>query len=244
LARFSAELLCSDPGKLVQGAGYAWNLRGVPWRTGSWITRASGNDNLETVTVTDGKHTTELEAELLAVGYHLVPSTELAQLMGCEMVRGFVRVDSLQQTSVEGVFCAGEATGIGGADKALVEGRIAALAASGNTAGAAKLTRSRNRHLEFARRLEAAFSLRDELRTLADKDTIVCRCEDVSHGELESCRSWREAKLHTRCGMGPCQGRVCGSAAAFLYGWETPRPRPPLFPVEISSLAGMNSNAD
>jgi len=67
--------------------------------------------------------------------------------------------------------------------------------------------------------------------------TIVCRCEDVTHGEIRTCDSWREAKLHTRCGMGPCQGRICGSAAEFLYGWRRPVPRPPILPVPVEALA-------
>ena len=53
----------------------------------------------------------------------------------------------------------------------------------------------------------------------------------------------REAKLHTRCGMGPCQGRICGAAGEFLLGWTTPTPRPPLFPVEVATLAGAAERA-
>jgi hypothetical protein len=48
--------------------------------------------------------------------------------------------------------------------------------------------------------------------------------------------SWRSAKLHTRCGMGPCQGRVCGPAAEFLFGWKPESVRPPLFPPPRHSL--------
>jgi hypothetical protein len=65
----------------------------------------------------------------------------------------------------------------------------------------------------------------------------VCRCEDVPHGLLRECRTWREAKLHARCGMGPCQGRICGPATQFLYGWDSPQPRPPLYPTDVSVLA-------
>jgi hypothetical protein len=49
--------------------------------------------------------------------------------------------------------------------------------------------------------------------------------------------SWRSAKLHTRCGMGPCQGRVCGGAAAFLFGWTQDSVRSPLSPCPLGSLA-------
>jgi hypothetical protein len=91
--------------------------------------------------------------------------------------------------------------------------------------------------MRFVRSLADAFALRDEVRHLPEDDTLVCRCEDVPYRDLAECGSWREAKLHTRCGMGPCQGRVCGAAAEFLFGWKAPAPRPPLFPAEVATLA-------
>jgi hypothetical protein len=72
---------------------------------------------------------------------------------------------------------------------------------------------------------------------LADADTVVCRCEDVTHAALAGRAGWREAKLYTRCGMGACQGRVCGSATEFLYGWQNPGVRPPVYPTPVFVLA-------
>jgi NADPH-dependent 2,4-dienoyl-CoA reductase/sulfur reductase-like enzyme len=89
----------------------------------------------------------------------------------------------------------------------------------------------------FARQLNAAFALRAELRALAEAGTIVCRCEDVPRAVLEPCATGRTARLHTRCGMGPCQGRVCGPATEFLFGWSVAGVRPPLYPARISTLA-------
>ena len=80
------------------------------------------------------------------------------------------------------------------------------------------------------------FALRGELKTLADDRTIVCRCEDVQYGKLKDFDNWRTAKLQTRCGMGPCQGRVCGAATEFLFGWEPDSVRPPIFPVKMENL--------
>jgi len=85
--------------------------------------------------------------------------------------------------------------------------------------------------------MDRAFALRSELRALAEAETIVCRCEDVTHAELEGRSSWREAKLHTRCGMGACQGRVCGGASEFLYGWQNTGARPPVYPATVATLA-------
>jgi D-hydroxyproline dehydrogenase subunit alpha len=78
--------------------------------------------------------------------------------------------------------------------------------------------------------------LRDELRHLSDPHTVVCRCEDVPFSELQQHAGWRDAKLHTRCGMGPCQGRVCGPAAQFLFSWTPDSVRPPVFPARVETL--------
>jgi len=237
LARFSLGLLRGQIGKLIEGAGYALHTAGIPYRTGAWVTSASGGERLENVTIRSGSRILEVPCDMLAIGYHLAPNTELPQLLDCDLHAGYVRVDELQQTSVSGIYCAGELTGIGGVDKAKVEGRIAALAACGQADRAKSLFRDRDRHRRFARHLDAAFALRDELRGLAMGSTLVCRCEDVPYDALAECGSWREAKLHTRCGMGPCQGRICAPAAEFLFGWKPPAPRPPLFPARVETLA-------
>ncbi len=243
LLRFSAGLLGRQAGKLLEGAGYALRLAGIPYRTGAWVMRAHGDERLERVTILSGLDVFELEADILAFGYHLIPNTELAQLLHCEVDRGYVCVDERQQTSVNGIYCVGESTGIGGADKAQIEGRIAGLAVAGKLDAARRLSRARDRHMHFVRSLADTFALRGELRHLPADDTLVCRCEDVSYRDLVECDSWREAKLHTRCGMGPCQGRICGPATELLFGWKAPAPRPPLFPVDVATLAGAAKSA-
>jgi NADPH-dependent 2,4-dienoyl-CoA reductase/sulfur reductase-like enzyme len=239
LMRFSLGLVREQAGKLIEGAGYALHTVGVPYRTGAWVASAMGRERLEKVVIRSGSDLLQAETDMLAIGYHLVPNTELAQLLGCDLESGFVVVDESQQTSVKGIYCAGESTGIGGVDKAQIEGRIAALTIAGQLDQARALFKSRDRQMRFARQLAAAFGLRAELRTVPTDDTLVCRCEDVPHSALAPCASWREAKLHTRCGMGPCQGRICGPAAEFLFGWKAPAPRPPLFPADVATLAGI-----
>ncbi len=105
--------------------------------------------------------------------------------------------------------------GIGGVEASLVEGKIAGLATIGKTDQARKYFGEREKAHRFGNALNAAFSLRDDLKTLADDATMVCRCEDVEYGRLKEFDSWRSAKLQTRCGMGSCQGRVCGAATSF-----------------------------
>jgi len=180
-----------------------------------------------------------IACDYLACGFHLVPNIQLQSLLGCKVSGGYVQVDDFQQTSVPGVFCAGEPTGIGGVELALVEGEIAGLAAAGKTMQARKLFAARSKARWFAQMLDRTFRLRPELRDMPSPDTIVCRCEDVRYAQLQQHTSWRAAKLHSRCGMGPCQGRVCGPATQFLFQWDPDSVRPPVFPARVESLAGV-----
>ncbi|MNN86743.1 hypothetical protein D3C81_2041940 [compost metagenome] len=96
--------------------------------------------------------------------------------------------------------------------------------------------RQRARWHGFADALNKAFSLDPALKSLATADTLVCRCEDVAYSALAGHGSWREAKLASRCGMGACQGRVCGAATRHLFGWQPSAPRPPFSPARIDTL--------
>jgi NADPH-dependent 2,4-dienoyl-CoA reductase/sulfur reductase-like enzyme len=236
LAGFGMTLL-GQAGKLAEGVRYRLKTLKAPYRTSSWVTRVEGQDRVESVTVTDGRKDRKLTCDWLACGFHLTPNLELPRLLGCHVAGGYIDVDLLQQSSVQGVACVGELTGIGGVEKSLVEGQIAGWAAAGREAEARALTPRLQRLRRFASRLDRAFALRPELRALSAAETVVCRCEDVARAALEGYASWREAKLHTRCGMGACQGRVCGAAAEFLFDWEYSGLRPPIFPANVSTLA-------
>ncbi len=157
-------------------------------------------------------------------------------MLGCEIEDGFVRVNEMQGTSAPGIFCAGEPVGIGGVEAALIEGQIAGFAAAGNVGKARGLFSERAAARKFTGLLARTFALRDELRSLAGPETLVCRCEDVSHARLAKYSDWRSAKLQTRCGMGACQGRVCGAAVEFIFGWSAESVRPPIFPARVESL--------
>ncbi len=229
--------LWREPKKIAQAISLRAKLIGIPYLTNNWVTSAIGDGKLESVTVIRNGKTTTIDCDYLACGFHLVPNIELASLLGCEIASGFVSVDKFQRTSVENVFCAGEPTGIGGVESSLIEGKIAGLEASGRTDEARKHFSQRAKTAGFVRRLNETFALRNELKHLAALETLVCRCEDVTFESLKPYGSWREAKLQTRCGMGPCQGRVCGAATEFLFDWQVDSVRPPIFPVRMESLA-------
>lgn len=239
LASFAATLLFSKT-KLAQALAIRRQLSGVSHKTSCWPVRAEGRDKLESVTLRRGSKIWREPCDYLACGFHLVPNVELASLFGCEIRDGFARVNEFQESSVKGIFCAGELTGIGGVDSAILEGQIAGFAAAGQSARAAAISRHKRSTAHFTHALRRAFALRYELRALATPETIVCRCEDVQYSRLHSYPSWRAAKLQTRCGMGPCQGRICGPATQFLFGWKPESVRPPVFaaPLEILAQAG------
>jgi D-hydroxyproline dehydrogenase subunit alpha len=236
LAPFAASLW-AHPAKLVQGARYRSKLWKTPYRTGCWVVEAvAGHDGqrLKSVRITDGARAWTEPCDLLACGYHLVPNTEIAMLLGCAFRDGFVQVDKEQRTSLPNVFCAGEPTGIAGLEAAIVQGEIAGLACTGR--GDASLQKRAEAERIFGDRMEKAFSLRTELRSMARPETIVCRCEDVAFASLHGYTGWTNAKLQTRCGMGPCQGRICGPAVEHLLGWKPVSVRQPLFPVPLQAF--------
>jgi len=232
LAKFGLALSWLAPDKLIQAAGYQRDLLGVRYRTGCWPVAADGSQCVESVTLTDGLSTWTEPCDYLACAFGLTANLQWPRLLGCRIEQGRVELDSMLETSVAGVFCAGEVTRIGGVDDALVEGQLAGHAAAGHKRPVA----NRRRTQRFASAMARAFSLRSELRDICTDETIVCRCEDVTRGQIEKHDGLRSAKLQTRCGMGPCQGRICHSTLQFLDGWQSDAARPPVLPVRVGSL--------
>lgn len=230
------------PGKLVQAARLRASLAGVPMHYGAVVRRALGDTHLTGVEIEHGGAALHLDCAQLGVGFGLVPEVALARLLGCALdtvAHPCIRVDALQQTSIPDVFAAGECCGIGGLQKAWVEGSLAGHAAVGDGSAARALAAAHARAQRFATALERAFALDPRVRALADADTIVCRCEDVPWSALGDCRDARDAKLVTRCGMGACQGRICGAALNELKGWSWHgHARQPVFPARLATLAG------
>ena len=235
LSRFGLALF-SWPAKIMQGFELGWDLSGLPLTANSWPLAAHGQQTLESVSILRAGRAETVPCDYLACGFHLVPNVELALLLGCAVGNGGVRVDDFQETTVSSVFCAGEPTSIGGVELALIEGQIAGLAAAGHTKEAGACFSKRRKARRFAQLLDRTFRLRPELRSLPSPETPVCRCEDVPYSRLQRYTSWRAAKLHTRCGMGPCQGRVCGPATQFLFKWNPDSVRPPVFPARVETL--------
>jgi len=210
LIKFAAHL---TPAKLLQAAA----LQTLAYRPNTWVVRAEGAATLERVQLSKGA---AIPCDYLAVAYGFMPNDELATHLG----------------ESASILRAGECTGIGGVELSVIEGEIAGYTAGGRPDLAAKLQPFRRAAQRFADSLNRTFAPRAELRALCEADTVVCRCEDIPFQRLQNARSWREAKLHFRCGMGPCQGRICGPAVNFLFNWQSESIRPPVFPARVSTL--------
>lgn len=237
LLRFAATLR-RWPGKVVQAAA----LFHPQYRSNSHVLEATGDGRLQQVRLVRAEGEELIHCHRLACGFGLVPNTKLGQMLGCELdAHQALRVNDLLQTNVPHVYAAGECTGIGGSERAQVQGAIAGLAAIGELSRATSLAPDMARWQGFADAVRQHFALRSPLLNLARPDTLVCRCEDVPQAALAACKSWIDAKLHTRCGMGACQGRVCGAATRELYGWQPAPPKHLLTPARIDTLAGLGA---
>lgn len=225
------------PAKILQALSMPYRL----YQPDNYVIEAIGKDRLERVRLQTPKGIVEIACDRLACGFGLVPNTQLAQLLGCQLKQNAIVVDEYQRSSVSQIFAAGECTGFGGSELSMVEGSIAGYTATGQNQKARQLFAQRQRYQTFAHLLGESFKLRPELKKLARPDTIFCRCEDVSYAKVLERESWIDAKLHTRCGMGACQGSTCATAAACLFDWQLPNARPPLLPTRVKSLIAMST---
>jgi NAD(P)H-nitrite reductase large subunit len=192
------------------------------------------------------------------VHHGLVPATDVLRLLGAELayrpdLGGWVpRRGPALETSVPGVFAAGDCAGIGGAGMSLAEGEMAGVAAAGHALGTPRPPRpagessALTRERRFQRLYGALFGPRPGLAAYARPDTVVCRCEEVPRGAVEAAiaagaRTAPLVKSRTRCGMGPCQGRMCLPAVEQLTAAATglapvpPTGRAPLVPIPFEA---------
>jgi len=274
----AAPALLRMPSIFAKGLYYHGWLRahGVAIETGVTLERVLGDQHVTGLAWRAAGDSAQpapprvLDCDALGLGFGLRSETQLADLAGCRF--GFDPLnrawlperDAAGRTSVRGLYVAGDGAGIAGADAAEASGRRAALAllddagiASRSPSGqpdAAALERTLARIGAFRAGLEAAFAPPAEQAARCPDDTIVCRCEEIDAGTLRRCvregaaTELNRLKALTRVGMGRCQGRMCGDAAALVLAAETGRPladvgrlraQPPVKPFPLSAaLAG------
>jgi NADPH-dependent 2,4-dienoyl-CoA reductase/sulfur reductase-like enzyme len=180
----------------------------------------------------------DIDCDAIGMGHHLRPEAQLADLARCDFAfdaltrQWFPVQDSDGRSSVDGVYLAGDGARISGARSAEVSGRLTALAVLKDlgfpvdSADLAQLRTAKARYGRFARGLAQAFPWPSEQAKALPDETIVCRCEAVTAGTLREtvreagAREANRAKALSRVGMGRCQGRYCGLAAAEIIAAE------------------------
>jgi NADPH-dependent 2,4-dienoyl-CoA reductase/sulfur reductase-like enzyme len=230
--------------RLSEGASYLLKIlaAGAPYRTGWSVVAAHGGERVEAAVIArmdaSGKPVSGTErtvsVDTVICGYGLTPFTGLARMLGCKFEYHPERGgwtpwrDERFQTDIPGIFAAGDGAGIGGAENARLEGRVAGTAAA---VDAGRLTQTQweafyrrmrpglDQQRRFGRLLGDLFALPPDLISLAADDTLVCRCEEITLGEVKQAvavgaRTVGEVKMITRAGMGNCQGRMCEYSVA------------------------------
>ncbi len=248
--------------------GLAWRREiaraGVPWLSATAL-HAEGDGVLQRIAFRAGGRDRVENADLLLLHDGVIPSVQVTRALGCAHVWDAGQhcwkpeVDAWGVTSLRTILVAGDGAGIGGARVAALSGRVAALGVAQalgridiatRDAAAAPLRAARARQLAVRPLLDTLYAPR---RHVLDDTTIVCRCEEVTAAQIRDavslgCLGLNQLKAFTRCGMGPCQGRMCGSTAAEVLAAargvpvaaiEPYRTRFPTKPVTVGELAAL-----
>ena len=238
------------------------------------ISRAEGDGSVERAVITrvdqdwrplPGSEEV-LDVDTICLGYGLLPSNELTRLCGCthyydEQRGGTIAWrDAWMRSSVPGILVAGDGAGVSGAATAVEEGHVAGVAAAVDTGhlsrdeAAVLVRRPRarlRRQARFRAALDRMYPVGPGVYELASDSTVVCRCEEVTLGDIRTALERAPAdpqgvKDYTRAGMGLCQGRMCGRQIAAEIARTAGGPigavdpasvRPPVKPVPIAALA-------
>lgn len=227
--------MISRPDVLAKGLYYRAQLlsRRIPVHNSVTPIEIEGSDRVTGVRFRIGEGPEQRVAcDATGMGFHLRSETQLADLARCAFVfdqdlgQWRPEADGDGRSSVQGIYLAGDGARVLGADAAEISGRLAALAAMKDLglpvpASRIEALRRQQRRMErFRRGLAKAFPWPAALARAVADDVIVCRCEVITAGELRRTAELKgapelnRAKALSRVGMGRCQGRYCGSAAA------------------------------
>ncbi len=269
LPKFPRALLAHQ--YLIKGIGYQIELKraGIPMLFGVSDLRAEGDELCQRVCFKHSGKQKTIESELLLTHFGVIPHIWLTQSAGCKH-----QWDESQQcwrpehdewgnTDLPGILVAGDGAGINGARSAEHAGRLAGLEALFALGAISREERDRKavkdrkwvrdeRHIRPF--LEKYYQIPKDMLATSDDKTIVCRCEEITAGEVrqavrEGHNNTNQVKFFTRCGMGPCQGRQCSNAVAHIVADEGGMPvekmghyrgRPPVTPLTLEQLAGLN----
>ncbi|MEI6002648.1 FAD-dependent oxidoreductase [Paraburkholderia bengalensis] len=239
---------------------------GIPVYRGASGLSIEGDTRAERVGLVDASGARQvIDTSLVLLHQGVIPSTQLPRSLGCEhewdasSACWRPRTDARGRSSIPQVWIAGDGAGIGGAKAATLAGTLAALDiarefgaldAALHDTRRAPAQRALTRHLAVRPLLDALYTPPRALRR-PDDDVTVCRCEEVSAGEIRriaalGCQGPNQMKAFSRCGMGPCQGRWCGTTVGELIAQVQRRSvadvgyyriRAPIKPVTVDDIA-------
>ncbi|EJL02512.1 pyridine nucleotide-disulfide oxidoreductase [Pseudomonas fluorescens Q2-87] len=235
--------LLAQPATLAKGLYYrVWlTAHGISVHQGASLSRLDGERRVQSLKWRNAKGEHALDCDAVAFAHGLRSETQLADLLGCEfswnaLNRAWLpQRDRAGRSSVPGVYLAGDGAGIMGADAAEMAGERAALALLEDmgyltdSQRCGQLEQSLERIGDFRQGLERAFAFPDNWAANVADNVLICRCEEVSAGDIRQVVGeghWEinRVKAHCRVGMGRCQGRMCGAAAAEIIAQESGRP--------------------
>lgn len=262
------------PAYLAKGLRMLWRLRraGVQMFAAATALRVEGSDRAQALSFEAGGKAHRLAADVVLLHHGVVPNTQLSRLMRVDhdwdpvQLAWRPRVDAWGQTSLTGLRMAGDGVSIAGALAAEPAGALAAL---GSAMALDRLSEAEaeSRAAPLHRTLRQQGRIRPFVDTLyrppewltePSDETVVCRCEEVTAGSIREmarlgCQGPNQTKFFSRCGMGPCQGRMCGLAVTQILSralGKTPEEvgayhiRAPLKPIPLISIAALsNPNA-
>ena len=237
-------MLRAQPSTLLKGTYYvAWLMaHGIPIHRASRPIRALGQHQVTGLVWHDGRQENELTCDAIGMGFGLRSETQLADLLGCdfefsELQRAHVPVrDGMGRSTVGGIYLAGDGAGIQGANAAEASGELVAwtlmedLGKSIDAPRVQHLHATLSRQARFRHGLERAFAYPSNWVDHASDDLLICRCENITAGDLRACtgkegvKEINRLKALTRVGMGRCQGRMCGTAAAEVLAKASHQP--------------------
>lgn len=260
-----------NPGQVLKGLAWLPQFNGISHVRNVKRMAARGSDRLDSVTVETVKgETLQFAAKTLLVHEGLVPNHQLAVSAGAQLAWDDRQLafrldrDDWMIAGPDGLFIAGDSGRIGGAVNAEIEGEIAAigillqsgvLSAKEATAEAVQLRKAHSKQMAFRQFLDGIY-LPNISRSRPDDTTILCRCEELSTGDLRhaaiqgGCKGPNQLKVFTRAGMGPCQGRQCGypvhelvKSIAGLPADDVGlyNPRPPFVPLTLAMVAAQQA---
>ena len=245
-----------------------WRAR-IPTFAHAHDLRIEGDGRAERISFISGGKRRTLPASVVALHEGVIPHQQMTRALGCahewdNAQRCFRPVlNEWGATDLPGIYVAGDGRGIGGALAAEHDGRLAALAvlcqlgsvsAEARDAQAVPHVKAKAEVLALRPFLDALYAPRAEILQPAD-DVLVCRCEEVTAGQVraaarQGAQGPNQAKAFLRAGMGPCQGRVCGTLVTEILSGSLGRKpdevgyyriRPPLKPITIGELAAMEN---